>query len=167
MPDAKSGWDIASTIATVGATAVALTVPFILDALQRNARATELATAKRDAGLEIVFASSEALAAYDEAQAMLLLPAGAYETHKLRDVEERGWRAYKVIEQLMKRRDLTDRVIRCGVDGAALGKETGLSIQLAYPATEEARLSALDYCAFHEVRAIRVRAQIANISASL
>ncbi len=57
--------------------------------------------------------------------------------------------------------------MRCGVDGAALGTETGLSIQLAYPLTVEARLAALDYCAFHEVRAARVRTQINELYASI
>jgi hypothetical protein len=167
MPDAPSVWDIASTIATVGATAVALTVPFILDRLQRGARVAELATAKRDAALEIVFAASEALAAYDDAQKALQLRASAYETAQLRDIEERGWRASKVIDHLMQRRDLTDRVMRCGVDGAALGIETGHSIQRAYPSTAEARSEALDYCAFHKVRAARLRTQISDLYASI
>ena len=153
-----SGWQIASTVATVGATLIALFMPVYLDSRLRKRVAKEKREELTSAAHEIIHAVEDALNTFDEAVELIKTDFNDISTGEARNIQERGRRSKSVIDLLMKRQGLTDGIIRCGVDGAALGEATAEALAKLNSQLSGAML-AQDGLNFNKIRAERARAQ--------
>lgn len=150
-----NGWEVAGTVATIGATAAALLIPFLMEWRQRRDRERASKDDRQFNAREILWAADEALSVYEIAYTeMKQMPVGD-RTLRLRDMGQRGHRATQVLNVLLKRPNLTDGMIKCGVDAAALGQEVEAAM---------GQRIALDFLLPMAIRAKRVAAQIDRLA---
>lgn len=157
-------WDKAGTIATVGATLVALAVPLWLDRLQRMRQRDTARNEFRGRTLEILRAADEAAFTHNRARIYVqeITPDIARESTLL-DLAERGSRAREVLIRLIDRQDLSDGVVRLGVDAAALGGETSMACERALVGGDIKLLEARNMVQRSYGRELRIRAQVEHL----
>ncbi|HYC68889.1 hypothetical protein [Brevundimonas sp.] len=150
-----------SAIATLFAGFVALAVPFVLEMVQAHGRRRAAEEALTGSVAEIVRAVKEALTSYSSVHVELSKShlVGDYSL-RFQDFGERGQRAAEVISLLVARPGLTDGAIRCGVEGAELGRQVNQAALEAAADLKANKQVALSRLLRNAVRARRLTRQI-------
>lgn len=125
MANGTSTFDLVATGVTAFAACAALTIPFLQDGLRARSDRRAFVGIVR----EILRAVEDVVASYERALNGSRRGFGTSDQEMaIRDASERALTARYVLEQLLKRPNLTDGIVRCAVDAQFLAKEVELAL---------------------------------------